>query len=169
MFQMIARVISNNIDNAGVPFARVVQIGPAVAETRPQMQERAGNVPAHSGIAIRGAGHTSFKQAENAPHFRMGIEGGHEMHFRRAWVGKANRNIRCQHCFDQRFCTIHPDTSLKNSGNIKQLNELVYIGRHRVAGGVFNDRLASCFRTILAEAGNDDADQKNGRSPGTGR
>jgi hypothetical protein len=56
------------------------------------MKQRAGRTPLHPAIAVRGARHDAFKQAEHALHPSDAIESGDEMHFARAGIGKAGLN-----------------------------------------------------------------------------
>ena len=71
------------------------------------MQQRAGGLFRHAPIAIRHPGHDIFLQAQHAAHARYPVQGCHEMHLTRAWVGEAYINPTTYECMDQAFRTIH--------------------------------------------------------------
>ena len=50
--------------------ARVVQVGEAVGEARPAMQQRRGRLAGHARVAVGGAGHHALEQSEHAAHAR---------------------------------------------------------------------------------------------------
>ena len=70
--------------------SRVVQVGEAVAEAGPEMEQRRGRLVGHAGIAVRGAGRAALEQAQDAAHAVDAVERGHEMHLGRAGIGEGD-------------------------------------------------------------------------------
>ena len=54
---MIGRVLSNDVDDAGMRLLRIVQIGETVGEARAEMQQSRGRFSRHAVISIRCARH----------------------------------------------------------------------------------------------------------------
>ena len=81
MVQMIRCMLTDQIDDRYLRAAGIVQISEAVAEAGPEMEKSVCWPLRHAGIAVRCTGYNSFKEAENAAHFRDSVEGGNGMYF----------------------------------------------------------------------------------------
>ena len=81
-------MIADDVDDGAARPSGVVQIGQAVSEAGPEVQERARRLPAHPGISIGRSG-DDLEQAEHATHLRSRVEGGHEVHLAGPRVGEA--------------------------------------------------------------------------------
>ena len=95
MPDVIRRVLADDIDNSRARLLRVVQIGKPVAETRTQVQQRAGRLAGHAEEAIRRAGDDALEQPQHAAHPFNLVERGNEVHLRSARIGKTNVDIAC--------------------------------------------------------------------------
>ncbi len=87
---MIGGVIADDVDQRCCGAACIVQIGPAIAEARPQMQQRAGRFFRHAAITIGHAGGSAFKQGQHRADTVNAIERRDEVHFRRAGIGETD-------------------------------------------------------------------------------
>ena len=73
----------------GAP-AGVVQVGDAVAQPGPEVQQGGRRPLGHTGVAVGGPGHRALEQSEDGPHLGHVVERGDEVHLRRARVGEAH-------------------------------------------------------------------------------
>ena len=83
---------ADNGDNRRESASRIVEIGQAIGEPRPRMEQRRSGLPCHACIAIGRARHNTFKKAQDASHLRFAIKRCHEMHLGRTGIGKAHIN-----------------------------------------------------------------------------
>ncbi|MNO01147.1 hypothetical protein D3C81_2212170 [compost metagenome] len=67
------------------------------------MQQRRGRFAFDPGIAIRRASHHAFEQAQYAAHARDTVEGGNEVHFAGAGVGKTGVDTAVEQGLHQAF------------------------------------------------------------------
>ena len=68
VLNVIARVLTHHVDNAGARFFGVVQIGKAVAQARPQMQQGRRRFARHAVIAVRCTSDHTLEQSQYATH-----------------------------------------------------------------------------------------------------
>ena len=90
---------------------RVVQIGHAVREAGPEMQQRRGGLVRHPRIAVGRAGHHALEKAEDAAHALDPVERGDEMHFRRAGIAETHIDAARDQRPYKAFRSIHDCTS----------------------------------------------------------
>ena len=100
-------MLAHHIDNAGARLFCVVQVRKAIAEARPQMQQRRCRFAGDTVITVRRARHHTFKQTEYAAHAFDAIERRHKMHFRSAGIGETHIHVAIQQRANQTFCTVH--------------------------------------------------------------
>jgi hypothetical protein len=84
-----------------------VQIGKAVGEPGPEVQQRRCRSALHAEIAVRGTRHHAFEQAEHAAHAFDPVKGSDKMHLGGAGVGEADVNAARNQGPQQTFRTIH--------------------------------------------------------------
>ena len=104
---VVRRVVADDVDDRGVRAARVVQVGDAVAEPGPEVQQRGGGPVGHAGVAVGGAGDDALEQAEHRAHLGHGVERGDEVHLRRARVGEADVDAGVDEGADQGLGAVH--------------------------------------------------------------
>ena len=85
---MVDGMLADDVDDAGMRLLGVVQIGEAVGEAGPEMQQRRGRRALHAEIAVGSTGYHALEQAEHAAHALHPVQRGNEMHFRSAGIGK---------------------------------------------------------------------------------
>ncbi|MNV83907.1 hypothetical protein D3C71_1777440 [compost metagenome] len=76
-----------------------MQVGQAIAQAAPQVQQGGGRLVGHACIAIGGTRGHPFEQGEYGAHARLAVEGGDKVHFTGAGIGEANFDSG----IDQRF------------------------------------------------------------------
>jgi hypothetical protein len=107
MGDMVGRVLADDVDDAGIRFLGVVQVGEPVGEAGPQVQQGRRRSPEHAAIAVGRARHHAFEQAEHAAHAWNLVEGGNEMHLRGTRIGETNVHVPCKQGAHQAFRSIH--------------------------------------------------------------
>ena len=93
VLHMIGGMIAHDIDHGRARALGVMQVGQAIAQARPQVQQRGGGLVGHARITVGGAGHDTFEQAQHAAHVRLAIQRRHKVHLGRARIGKADVHI----------------------------------------------------------------------------
>ena len=78
-----------------------------VAEAGAEVQERAGRLVGHPGVAVGRTGGAPLEQAQDAPHGLDLVERGHEVHLRRAGVGEADVDAGVDEGLDECACAVH--------------------------------------------------------------
>ena len=107
MLDVVGRVLAHDVDDRRVRLLRVVQVGETVGEARAEVQQGRGGLPGHPVIAVGGACQHALEQAQHAAHARHLVEGGDEVHLRRARVGEANVDAARKQRADEAFGTVH--------------------------------------------------------------
>ncbi len=90
VFDVIAGVIADDVDHRHPGALGVVQIGEAVGEPWPGVQQRRCGLAGHPGVAVGRPGRHALEQPEHAAHLRLAVERRHEMHLGRAGIGEAD-------------------------------------------------------------------------------
>ena len=103
---VVGRVVADDVDHRRAGLAGVVQVGQAVAEARPEVQQRGRRPVGHAGVAVGGAGDDALEQAQHGPHLGDGVEGGHEVHLGGARVGEAGVDTGIHQGADERLGTV---------------------------------------------------------------
>ncbi len=83
-------MVADDIDDRRRGAPGVVQIGEAVGEPRPQMEQRRRRLFLHAAITVGHSGDGAFEEAENRAQTHVAVERRDEMHFRRSRVGEAD-------------------------------------------------------------------------------
>lgn len=99
-------MVAHDVDHRRAAAAGVVEVGQPVAEARPEVQERGGRLAGHAGVAVRRRGHDPFEQAEDAAHLGHGVEGGDEVHLRRARIGETHIDAGVDESTDEGLCAV---------------------------------------------------------------
>jgi hypothetical protein len=73
-------VVADDVDDGCVGPTGVVEVGQAVAEARPEVQQRRGRFVGHAAVAVGGARDDAFEERKYAPHLGNVIECGDEVH-----------------------------------------------------------------------------------------
>ncbi len=84
------RVIADHVHHGCVRTPGVVEIGEAVRQPRPQMQERHRGAPGHAAEPVGGARTDALEEAEHRTNAADGIQRRDERHLRRARVREAD-------------------------------------------------------------------------------
>ena len=87
-------MITDDVEQRGPGATSVVEIGEAVALTRSEVQQDGCGPIGHSAIAISGSGGHALEEGEYPSHGGHIVEGGNEVHLRRAGIGEANFDAR---------------------------------------------------------------------------
>src|SRR4030095_13386461 len=90
VLDVIRGVLADDVDDARAGLPRVVKIGQAVAEPRPQREQGGRRLVGHTPVAVGGPGYYAFEETEHAADAVDLVEGGHEVHFRRTGIGEAH-------------------------------------------------------------------------------
>jgi hypothetical protein len=109
---MVSRVLPHQIDNRNLRPAGVVQIRESIAQARAEVKQSACRFLGHAGVAVGSSGDDTFKEAEDATHFRNLVKRGDNVNLRRAGVGEAGSNAACYQRADQTFSAVHRESSL---------------------------------------------------------
>ena len=88
VLQVIGGVIADDVDDRRAGALGVVQVGQAVGQARAQVQQGRRRLFRHARIAVGGAGHHAFEQAQHAAHLRLAVQRRDEMHFGGAGIGE---------------------------------------------------------------------------------
>jgi hypothetical protein len=86
---------------------RIVKIGETVGQPWAAMQQRCRRVSGESSITVRRSGHDPFEQTKHATHAGHAVERRDEMHFARAWIGKAGIDSAGKKRAHQALGTVH--------------------------------------------------------------
>ena len=112
---VIGRVLADDIDDAGMRLLGVVQVGKAVGEAGPEMQQRRGRRALHAEIAVGRARHHALEQAEHAAHALDAIQRRDEMHLGGAGIGETDVDPARDQGPHQTFRTVHPAAPVRGS------------------------------------------------------
>ncbi len=112
---MIGRVVADDRDHGRMAPPRVVEVGKAVAQPRPEVQQRCGGRLAHPRIAVRCTGGGTLEQGEHTAHLGNGVERRHEVHLRRARIGEDHVEVGCHEAAHERLGADHPAAALVSS------------------------------------------------------
>jgi hypothetical protein len=107
VLDVIGRVLADDVDDRRVGLLRVVQVGRRVGEAGTEMEQGAGRLVEHAGVAVGRSRHDAFEQAEDAAHAVDLVQRGDEMHFRRAGIGETDVDLVLDQRPDQTFRTVH--------------------------------------------------------------
>ena len=107
ILHVIGGMLADDVDHRAARLLGVVQIGDAVAQPRPEMQQRRGRLVGHAGIAVRRTGRHALEQAQHATHAIDPVEGGNEVHFRGAGIGEADIDSARLQGPHQTFSAVH--------------------------------------------------------------
>ncbi len=99
--EVMGGVVANDVDDSRPGAAGVVQVGKAVGKARAGVQKGRCRAPGHARIAIGGAGHEAFAEAEDAAQLRLAVECRDEVHFRGAGIGEADVDAVCKQRIDK--------------------------------------------------------------------
>ena len=104
---VIGGVLADDVDDAGVGLLGVVQVGQPIGEAGAQVQQGGRRPSQHAVVAVGRARHHALEQAQHAAHARHLVQGGHEMHLRRAGIGEADVHSAREQGPHQTFSPIH--------------------------------------------------------------
>ena len=104
---MIGRVIADDVDQRGHRLVGVVQIGEAVAQPRPEMQQGRRRLVGHAPVAVGGAGDDALEQPEHTADTLDPVQGRDEMHLGGAGVGEADFDAAGHQGPRQTFSAVH--------------------------------------------------------------
>ena len=107
MFEVVRRMLPNQIDDRHFSPAGIMQIGETVAQARAEMQQSARRFLGQPRVPIGGSGDDTLEEAQNAAHLRDLIERGHEVDFRSAWIGEASVDAAGEQRAYQAFSAVH--------------------------------------------------------------
>jgi hypothetical protein len=107
---VVGRVIADDVDERHVAAPGVVEIGPTIGETGPQMQERRGGSTTHARESVGGARRDTFKETEHPAHLRRVVERRHEVHLGRSGIGEADVDLVGRQGREQRAGAVHGRT-----------------------------------------------------------
>ena len=105
--QVVGGVVTHDVDDAGASLLRVVQVRQAVGEARSQVQQGGGWLLQHPVVAIRGARHDAFEEAQDAAHPWDLVESRHEVHLGRAGIGETDVDTAREQRPHQAFRAVH--------------------------------------------------------------
>ena len=93
---MVGGLVPHQVDDRGPGPAGVVQVGQAVGQARPAVEQGDRRLARHAPVAVGGAGDHPFEQAQDAAHARDPVQGRHEMHLAgaRGWRSRCPRRWR---------------------------------------------------------------------------
>ncbi len=87
--------------------AGVVEIGEAVGEAGPAVQQRRRGLAGHPRIAVGGAGGHALEEAEDAAHAGDAVERRDEVHLAGAGIGEAGVDAAGEQGADEAFGAVH--------------------------------------------------------------
>jgi hypothetical protein len=111
-------VVADDVDDRRAGLAGVVQVGEAVAQPRPEVQQRGGRAPRHAAVAVGRAGGDALEKREHAAHLGHGIECGDKVHLRSARVHEARVDAAIDERADQGLPTVHVSCHLSSSSKM---------------------------------------------------
>jgi len=85
---VVGGVVADHVDDRRVRPHRVVQVGQAVGQAGAQVQQRRRRPVRHPRVAVGGTGDHTLEEAQHAAHAVDLVQGGHEVHLRRAGFAK---------------------------------------------------------------------------------
>ncbi len=85
----------------------VVQIGQAVPEPRPQMEQGRRRSAGHAGVPVGRPGGHALEKSEDTPHVDHFIEGGDEVHLGCSGVHEAGVDPAHYQCSDEGLGAVH--------------------------------------------------------------
>ena len=100
-------MVADDVYHAGAGLVGIVDIGKAIGEAGSQMQQRRGWLVGHPVIAVGGAGHDPFEQAQDAAHAVHPVERRDEMHLRSTGVGETHIDAAADQRAHQAFRAVH--------------------------------------------------------------
>ena len=77
---VVGGVVADEVDDRRAGPAGVVEVRGAVAETRPEVQQRGRGALRHAAVPIGGAGDDALEEGQDGAHLRDGVELGDEVH-----------------------------------------------------------------------------------------
>ena len=107
-------MLADDVDDAGMGFLGVVQIGKSVGKAGSEVQQRRCRCALHAEIAVGRARHHAFEQAEHATHALDPVQRGDKMHLRGAWIGETDVNAARDQGPHQTFRTVHRSTPVRD-------------------------------------------------------
>jgi hypothetical protein len=87
-------VRAHDDDDRGPGPAGVVQVGQAVGQARPEVQEHGGGFAGDPGVPVGGAGGDALEQRQHPAHLGHRVQRADEVHLRRARVHEAHVDTR---------------------------------------------------------------------------
>ena len=87
--------------------AGVVQVGQAVGQAGAEVQQHRGGLPGDPGVAVSGSGGDALEQGQDAAHLGYRVQGGDEVHLRRARVHEAHVDARPGQAADEGLGSVH--------------------------------------------------------------
>ncbi len=123
ILEVMAGVVADDVDDAGAGFPRIVEVGEAIGEARPQMQQCRGRRSLHAEKAIGRAGRHALEQAEHAAHRRI-VQRLQKMHFRGAGIGETELDALADQGFDEAFGAVHVSLASHGPGDRNALRPL---------------------------------------------
>jgi hypothetical protein len=86
---VVGGVVAHEVDDRRPRPAGVVQVRGAVAEARPEVQQRYRRPVGHAAVPVSRSRHDALEESEHRTHLRDGVELGHEVHLGGARVREA--------------------------------------------------------------------------------
>ena len=112
---VIGRVLADDVDDAGMGLLGVVQVGEAIGEARPKVQQGRCRRALHAEITVGRARHHALEQAKHAAHALDPIQRRDKMHLRGTGIGEADINAARDQGPHQTFRTVHRSTPVRDS------------------------------------------------------
>ncbi len=103
-------VVADHVHHRGAGPPGVVEVGDAVAEARPEVEQGGGGPARHPAVSVGGSGDDAFEEPEDPPHLGDVVEGGHEVHLRGPGVGEAHVDPAGHEGPDQCLGAVHDCT-----------------------------------------------------------
>ena len=104
---VVARMLADDVDDARLRLPRVVQVGQAIGQPGPEVQQCCGGLAGHAVVAVRGAGDHAFEQAQLAAHALHLVQRCDEGHLGRAGIGEADLDLAGNQRANQAFGSDH--------------------------------------------------------------
>ena len=113
---VIGGLVADDVDDRAVRPAGVMEVGEAVGEAGPAMEERRRGPAGHARIAVGGAGGDALEQGEDATDARHAVERGDEVHLAGAGIGEAGVDAAGKEGAGEAFGAVHGDAPGFTSG-----------------------------------------------------
>lgn len=107
---VVMRMVADDVDHRRIGAAGVVQVGNAVGQARPEMQQRRRGFAGHPADAVGGAGANALEQGKHRFHPRHAVERLHQMHFGSTGIGDAVLNAAIGQRLDQGLGAVHVES-----------------------------------------------------------